>query len=40
VKKGPDTPQGTIALLLVYALIIALLWGNVYLTMLARGVTQ
>jgi hypothetical protein len=40
VRKEPDTPQGTIALLAVYLLIILLLWGNVYLTMLSRGITQ
>lgn len=40
VKKGPDTPQGTIALLLVYLVIVVTLWGSVYLTMLSRGVTQ
>lgn len=33
-------PMGTIALLLLYALIILLLWGNAYLTLLIRGVTQ
>ena len=38
--KGPDTPQGTIALILVYAVIIIALWSNVYLTMISRGVTQ
>ena len=38
--KGPDTPKGTIALLLVYAAIIVFLWGNAYFTMLSRGVTQ
>jgi len=38
--QGPDTPKGTIALLLVYALLIIFLWGNAYLTMLSRGVTQ
>lgn len=32
--------MGTIALLAVYVLIIVLLWGNVYLTMISRGVTQ
>jgi hypothetical protein len=40
VRKEPETPMGTIALLAVYAVIIVLLWGNVYLTMLSRGVTQ
>lgn len=38
--KGPQTPQGTIALLIVYAFIILALWGNVYLTMLSRGINQ
>jgi hypothetical protein len=38
--KEPDTPQGTIALLLVYVVIIVVLWGNAYLTMLSRGTTQ
>ncbi|RIK52355.1 MAG: hypothetical protein DCC57_09995 [Chloroflexi bacterium] len=40
VKQGPDTPQGTIALLLVYLLVILALWGNVYFTMVSRGVAQ
>ncbi len=40
VKPGPQAPQGTIALLLVYLVIIIALWGNAYLTMLSRGVTQ
>ena len=38
--KGPDTPQGTIALLAVYVLIIIALWTSVYLTMLSRGIAQ
>jgi hypothetical protein len=38
--KGPDTPQGTIALLLVYIVIVVALWSNVYLTMLSRGAVQ
>jgi hypothetical protein len=38
--KDPDTPQGTIALLLVYLLIVIALWGNAYMTMLSRGATQ
>jgi hypothetical protein len=33
-------PVGTMALLLLYVLLIVLLWGNVYLTMLERGVTR
>jgi hypothetical protein len=38
--KDVKTPMGTIALLLVYAFFIALLWGNAYFTVLSRGVTQ
>lgn len=38
MKKEPDTPQGTIALLFVYLIIIVTLWGSVFLTMLSRGV--
>lgn len=38
--KEPTTPQGTIALLLIYVLIIIALWGSAYLTMLSRGMTQ
>lgn len=38
--KGPDTPQGTIALMLVYIVILVALWSNVYFTMISRGVTQ
>ena len=40
MKKEPEVPMGTIALLGVYVVIILLLWGNVYLTMISRGVTQ
>ncbi|MCC6167088.1 MAG: cytochrome c oxidase subunit 2A [Caldilineaceae bacterium] len=40
MKQGPDTPQGTIALLLVYFLVILALWGNVYFTMVSRGIAQ
>lgn len=38
--KDVKAPMGTIALLLFYAFLIALLWGNAYFTMLSRGVTQ
>ncbi len=38
--KEPVTPQGTIALMLVYVVIIVALWTNVYMTMISRGVTQ
>ncbi|MCL4859983.1 MAG: cytochrome c oxidase subunit 2A [Caldilineaceae bacterium] len=38
--REPDTPQGTIALLLVYVVIIVALWANAYFTLLSRGATQ
>ena len=38
--KEPQTPQGTIALLLVYVVVIIALWGTAYFTVLSRGMTQ
>jgi hypothetical protein len=38
--KEPTTPQGTMALLAVYLVIVIALWANTYFTMLSRGVTQ
>jgi hypothetical protein len=38
--KDPDTPQGAIALMLLYGLLLIALWANVYFTILARGATQ
>ncbi|MEZ4637061.1 MAG: cytochrome c oxidase subunit 2A [Caldilineaceae bacterium] len=38
--KDPDTPKGAIALMIVYAIMILVLWSNVYLTLLSRGATQ
>jgi hypothetical protein len=40
LMRDPDTPKGTIALMLVYVVIIIALWSNVYLTILSRGATQ
>ena len=37
--KKYKTPQGTIALVILYVLLIIALWGSAYLTMLSRGVT-
>ncbi len=36
--KKYKTPQGTVALVILFILIIIALWGSAYLTMLARGV--
>ena len=35
-----SAPTGAITLLLIYVLVIILMWGSVYLTLLSRGVTQ
>ena len=40
MMQEPQTPQGTIALLLVYLVIVIALWGAAYLTVLSRGMTQ
>ena len=39
-KKKYSTPSGTIAILIIYILLIIALWGSAYLTMLSRGVTS
>ena len=33
-------PIGTVAVLVIYVILIIALWGSVYLTLLSRGVTQ
>lgn len=38
--RDPDTPKGTIALLLVYLVFVLALWGNAYFTVLMRGANQ
>lgn len=35
-----DHPKGALALTLIFLLTIIILWSWVYLTLLARGVTQ
>ncbi|GJM42256.1 MAG: hypothetical protein DHS20C20_25380 [Ardenticatenaceae bacterium] len=37
--KKYKTPHGTIALVILYVVLIIALWGSAYLTMLARGAT-
>jgi hypothetical protein len=39
-KDKYKTPQGTIALMVIFIILIIALWGSAYLTMLSRGVTQ
>ena len=33
-------PKGTIAVLVIFALLIVVLWGGVYIALLLRGATQ
>jgi len=37
--KKYKTPQGTVAIMIIFVLLIIALWGSAYLTLLARGVT-
>ena len=39
MKKKYQVPMGTIAILTLYVILIILLWGSAYLTMLSRGGT-
>lgn len=38
-KDKYTTPQGTIALMVIFVILIIALWGSAYLTLLARGMT-
>ena len=38
-KKKYKVPSGTIAILTIYIVLIILLWGTAYLTLLSPGVT-
>lgn len=38
-KDKYKTPQGTIAILIIYIILIVALWGSAYLTLLSRGAT-
>lgn len=43
MKRNPKddykTPSGTIALMIVFIILLVALWGSAYLTMLSRGAT-
>jgi hypothetical protein len=39
-SKEEFKPRGAMALMLVFFVLLVLLWVSVYLTLLARGVTQ
>jgi len=38
-KDKYRTPQGTIALMVIFIILIIALWGSAYLTLLSRGAT-
>ena len=37
MRKQPDTPQGTVVLIAVFAIMTLALWFNAYFTVLSRG---
>jgi hypothetical protein len=39
-KDKYKAPAGTIAIIIIYLLILTALWGSAYLTLLSRGMTQ
>ena len=40
MNESNSQPRGTIAILIVFAAMIVLLWGSVYLALLLRGASQ
>lgn len=38
-KKKYKAPQGTVAIMVIFIILIIALWGSAYLTLLSRGVT-
>lgn len=40
MDKPHHKPSGTIAILVIYALIILVLWGGAYIALLLRGATE
>ena len=40
MEESNSHPKGTIAILIIFAVMIVLLWGTVYLALLLRGTTQ
>jgi len=38
--KEPKAPQGTLALMALFVLLILAFWANAYFVVLSRGVTQ
>jgi len=40
MEEAHPKPKGTIAILVVFALLIVVSWGSVYLALLFRGTTH
>jgi len=40
MEEPNSHPKGTIAILIIFAAMIVVLWGSVYLALLLRGITQ
>jgi hypothetical protein len=40
MEEAHPKPKGTIALLVIFALLIVVLWSSVYLMLLLRGAAQ
>lgn len=37
MKKGPDTPMGTVVLVGIFFVLTLILWFNAYFVVLSRG---
>lgn len=40
MEEPPPKPKGTIAVLVIFASLIVVLWGSVYIALLLRGASQ
>jgi flagellar basal body-associated protein FliL len=40
MEEPHPKPKGTIAVLIIFALMIVILWSSVYIALLLRGTTQ
>ena len=40
MNEADSKPKGTIAILVLFAVLIVVLWASVYLALLLRGATQ
>lgn len=38
-KNKYKTPQGTVAIMVIFVITMIALWGSAYLTLLSRGIT-